>query len=204
MLEYYACLEQYDMVKKWYDGYQFGNTQVYCPWDVICYLAKLRIDKTKTVQPQNYWIKTSSNSVVKQFIQKSADAAAKREIERLVAGETIRKKIYEELSYPEMYQKAEHLWSMLFMTGYLTKRGNADGRSMELAIPNLEIRDMFMEQIMEYFQENIRKDGDTLNRFCSALQNGDAQNAEKLLATRFCSILTVYISKSLFFKCFTL
>ncbi len=183
MLEYYACLEQYDMVKKWYDGYQFGNTQVYCPWDVICHLAKLRIDKTKTVQPQNYWINTSSNSVVKQFIQKSADAAAKREIERLVAGETIRKKIYEELSYPEMYQKAEHLWSMLFMTGYLTKRGNADGRSMELAIPNLEIRDIFMEQIMEYFQENIRKDGDTLNRFCSALQNGDAQNAEKLLAS---------------------
>ena len=145
---------------------------------LICYLAKIRVDKT--AQPQNYWINTSSNDVVKRFIRESANAATKREIERLVAGEVLTKEIRQELTYPEMYQSIDHIWSVLFTTGYLTRRGKAEGRQMKLAIPNLEIRDIFETQIMEFFKENVREDADTLNRFCDALQKEDAENVEKI------------------------
>ena len=179
LLKYYDCEENYELVKKWYDGYQFGNLEVYCPWDVICYCAKLRNDKT--IQPQNYWMNTSNNDAVKRFIQCSENVVTKREIERLIEGEFIEKEIHQELTYPEMYQSVENIWSLLFMTGYLTQREKADGRRMKLVIPNLEIRDIFVTQIMKFFEETVQKDGDTLNRFCDALQNGDADNVEKIL-----------------------
>lgn len=178
LLEYYDCEEKYELVKKWYDGYQFGNLEVYCPWDVICYCAKLRNDKT--IQPQNYWMNTSSNDAVKRFIQCSGNVVTKREIEALIEGGFIEKEIHQELTYPEMYQSVENIWSLLFMTGYLTQRGKADGRRMKLVIPNLEIRDIFVTQIMEFFEETVQKDGDTLNRFCHALQSGDADSVEKI------------------------
>ena len=179
LLRYYDCEENYELVKKWYDGYQFGNLEVYCPWDVICYCAKLRNDKT--IQPQNYWMNTSNNDAVKRFIQCSENVVTKREIERLIEGEVIEKEIHQELTYPEMYQSVENIWNLLFMTGYLTQRGKVDGRRMKLVIPNLEIRDIFVTQIMDFFEETVQKDGDTLNRFCDALQNGDADNVEKIL-----------------------
>ena len=187
LLEYYGCLESYDDIKKWYDGYQFGNTRIYCPWDVICHCSRLQADKT--AQPENYWINTSSNDVVRNFIQESANAATKREIERLVAGEVISKEIHQELTYRDMYKSIDNIWSLLFMTGYLTQRGKAEGRRMKLAIPNLEIRDIFVVQIMEFFKENVRKDGELLGCFCDALQNGDAQGVEK--------VFTSYLRKSI-------
>ena len=141
---------------------------------MICYCAKLRNDKT--IQPQNYWINTSNNDAVKRFIQCSENVVTKREIERLIEGEFIEKEIHQELTYPEMYRSVENIWSLLFMTGYLTQRGKADGRRMKLVIPNLEIRDIFVTQIMDFFEETVQKDGDTLNRLCDALQNGDADN----------------------------
>ncbi len=98
----------------------------------------------------------------------------------MVAGEVITKEIYQELTYPEMYETIGHIWSLLFMTGYLTKRGKAEGRQFRLAIPNLEIRDIFVTQIMELFKENVKEDGETLKRFCAALQNKDANGVEKL------------------------
>lgn len=178
LLEYYECSDNFGTIKRWYDGYQFGSTQVYCPWDVVCHLAKIRVNKK--AQPQNYWINTSNNDVVKRFIQKSADIATKREIERLVEGEVITKEIHQELTYPQMYQTIDHIWSLLFTTGYLTQRGETEGRRMKLAIPNLEIRDIFVTQIMEFFKENVREDASTLDSFCSALQNKDAENVEKI------------------------
>ena len=179
LLEYYDCLENYDLVKRWYDGYQFGNLEVYCPWDVICYCAKLRSDKT--IQPQNYWMNTSNNDAVKRFFQRAENVVTKREIERLIDGESIIKEIHQELTYPEIYQSIENIWSLLFMTGYLTQRGKADGRKMKLVIPNMEIRDIFVTQIMEFFEESVKKDGDTLNHFCDALKNGDANKVEQIL-----------------------
>ena len=178
LLQYYDVADHYEEVKRWYDGYQFGNVEVYCPWDVLNHCDRIRSEPH--AQPENYWINTSSNDAVKRFIEESANAATKREIERLVAGETITKEIHEELTYAEVYQTIDNIWSLLFTTGYLTRRGKAEGRQMKLAIPNLEIRDIYVTQIMEFFKENVREDGDMLDRFCDALQNEDAQNVEKI------------------------
>ena len=187
LLEYYGYPDSYDVAKKWYDGYHFGNVDVYCPWDVLNYCDSLLDDKE--ARPENYWINTSSNDAVKRFIQESANYAAKREIESLVAGEVITKEIHQELTYPEVYQTIDNIWSLLFTTGYLTQRGKAEGRQMKLAIPNLEIRDIYVTQIMEFFKENVREDGDTLNRFCDALRNEDTENVEK--------IFTEYLRKTI-------
>ena len=187
LLEYYDVADHYEEVKRWYDGYQFGNEEVYCPWDVLNHCDRIRSEPH--VQPENYWINTSSNDAVKRFIQESANAAVKREIERLVAGEVIVKEIHQELTYSEIYQTIDNIWSLLFTTGYLTQRGKAEGRQMKLAIPNLEIRDIYVTQIMEFFKENVREDGDTLNRFCEALQNEDVDNVEK--------IFTEYLRKTI-------
>ncbi|MEY8376603.1 AAA family ATPase [Lachnospiraceae bacterium 56-18] len=178
LLQYYGYPDSYDVAKKWYDGYHFGNVDVYCPWDVLNYCDSLLDDKE--AQPENYWINTSSNDAVKRFIQESANYTTKREIESLIAGEVITKEIHQEITYPEIYQTIDNIWSLLFTTGYLTQRGKAEGRQMKLAIPNLEIRDIFVTQIMEFFRENVREDGDTLNCFCDALQNKDAENVEKI------------------------
>ncbi len=178
LLEYYGYPDCYEIAKKWYDGYHFGNVDVYCPWDVLNYCDSLLDDKD--AQPENYWINTSSNDAVRRFIEESANATTKREIERLVAGEVITKEIRQELTYAEIYQSIDNIWSLLFTTGYLTQRGKAEGRQMKLAIPNLEIRDIYVTQIMEFFKENVREDGEMLNRFCDALQNEDAENVEKI------------------------
>ena len=178
MLEYYGMEEHYEEAKSWYDGYQFGSVEVYCPWDVLNYCDKLK-DHADSF-PENYWINTSGNDVVKKFIQMSGNFKTKREIETLLAGEEIIKEIHQELVYPEMYQSLENVWSLLFMTGYLTQRGRVDAKRYKLAIPNLEIRDIFETQIMEYFKESVAKDGDTLSRFCAALKNGEETKAEKL------------------------
>ena len=187
LLEYYSVTDHYEEVKRWYDGYQFGNKEVYCPWDVLNHCDRIR--REPHVQPENYWINTSSNDAVKRFIEESANAATKREIERLVAGEVIMKEIHQELTYSEIYQTIDNIWSLLFTTGYLTQRGKAERRQMKLAIPNLEIRDIFETQIMEFFKENVREDGDMLNRFCDALRNKDAENVEK--------IFTEYLRKTI-------
>ena len=171
MLKYYEIEDHYEEVKNWYDGYQFGSVEVYCPWDVLNYCDKLK-DHADSF-PENYWINTSSNDAVKKFIQMSGNFKTKREIETLLAGEEIIKEIHQELVYPEMYQSLENVWSLLFMTGYLTQRGRVDAKRYKLAIPNLEIRDIFETQIMEYFKESVAKDGDTLSRFCDALKNGE-------------------------------
>ncbi len=187
LLEYYGVTDHYEEVKRWYDGYQFGNVEVYCPWDVLNHCDRIR--SVPYVQPENYWINTSSNDAVKRFIEESANAATKREIERLVAGEVITKEIHQELTYAEVYQSIDNIWSLLFTTGYLTQRGKAESRQMKLAIPNLAVRDIFVRQIMESFKENVREDGDTLNRFCDALQNGNAESVEK--------IFTEYLRKTI-------
>ena len=178
LLGYYGYPNSYDVAKKWYNGYHFGNVDVYCPWDVLNYCDSLLDDEE--AQPENYWINTSSNDAVKRFIQESANYTTKREIESLVAGEVITKEIHQELTYPEVYQTIDNIWSLLFTTGYLTQRGKAEGRQMKLAIPNLEIRDIYVTQIMEFFKENVQEDGDTLNRFCDALRNKDVENVEKI------------------------
>ncbi len=177
LLEYYDLSDNYGVVKEWYDGYRFGNVGVYCPWDVINYCDDLRADCD--AQPQNYWSNTSSNDAVKQFVQKADKGTTKREIEKLVAGEIITKEIHQELTYKDMYDSIDNMWSVLFTTGYLTQRGRGEENKIHLAIPNMEIRRIFTAQIMELFKRNVQKDGVALNGFCEALKNGDAEGVER-------------------------
>ncbi len=179
MLKYYDCEDHYSITKEWYDGYRFGNMDVYCPWDVLNYCDALR-DDPKAL-PQNYWINTSGNDAVKRFIRHSENYTTKREIEKLIAGETIQKEIHQELTYKEMYKDIEHIWSVLFTTGYLTQRGEAMDNIFSLAVPNMEIRNIFTTQIMEYFREKVSKDGTLLNEFCDALKNGNAEKVQQCL-----------------------
>ena len=176
LLTYYECADKYESIKEWYDGYRFGNVDVYCPWDVVSYLRSLRTNREAI--PQNYWINTSSNAEVKEFIRQSKNLTTKRE--RLMAGESITKTIHPELTYKEMYESIENIWSVLFATGYLTQSGQVDARKFKLRIPNLEIRDIFKTQIMEYFKESVAKDGDMLGRFCKALKNGEEKKVEDI------------------------
>nr|WP_330413593.1 AAA family ATPase [Coprococcus sp. AF21-14LB] len=178
MLKYYEIEDYYEDIKSWYDGYRFGSTEVYCPWDVLNYCDKVK-DHADSF-PENYWINTSSNDAVRKFIQMSDNFKTKREIEKLLAGREITKEIHQELTYPEMYQSLENVWSLLFMTGYLTQRERLDAKHYKLAIPNLEIRDIFQTQIMEYFKERVKKDGDTLSRFCDALKSGEETKVEEI------------------------
>ena len=198
LLEYYNLSYKYDIVKEWYDGYQFGNIEVYCPWDVINYCDTLRADKD--AYPQNYWSNTSSNDAVRRFIQESDTGTTKREIEKLVAGEMIRKEIHQELTYKDMYNSVDHIWSVLYTTGYLTQRGKPEKNCFCLAIPNREIREIFTEQIMDFFKENIGKNGDAVNSFCAALKNGDAAEVEKRFAEylrKTISIRDTFVKKAM-------
>lgn len=178
LLEYYHLSDKHQQVKEWYDGYQFGNVEVYCPWDVMNYCVTLLADPN--AEPQNYWINTSSNEAVRRFIRESDNSGTiRREIEGLVAGECIIKELHQELTYEDMYQTIDNIWSVLFTTGYLTQRGRSEGNIFRLAIPNREIRNIFTTQIMQLFRENVKKDGELLNRFCEALENGNTESAEK-------------------------
>lgn len=177
MLEEYQLGSSYEDVREWYDGYRFGNVDVYCPWDVICYVNKRRTDPA--LQPQNYWLNTSGNEVVRHFIEALGDGVTKTEMERLIGGEIVQKEIHEEMTYHDLYADMGNLWSVLFMTGYLTQRGRADGNLYNLVIPNREIRNIFTEQIMKMFQEQAEQDGETLGRFCDALEQGNAEEVER-------------------------
>ena len=179
LLNYYGQEQAYETVREWYDGYRFGNVDVYCPWDVLNHCQKLLADPS--VQPQNYWINTSSNEVVRRFIEKSDSGMTRQEVEALIAGEEIEKEICQELTYQDMYANIENIWSVLFMTGYLTYRGKTQNNRFRLAIPNLEIRNIFTTQIMEYFRENVQADGAMLQSFCKSLEQGDAGEVERIL-----------------------
>lgn len=177
LLSYYELSDKYEVVKAWYDGYRFGDVDVYCPWDVINYCSLLRADPD--AQPQNYWSNTSSNDIVKNLIRRADKPSAMREIEQLIAGESVAKEIRQELTYRELYDSIDNLWSILFTTGYLTQAGKPDGDVFQLRIPNMEIRKIFTTQIYKWFQESAEKDGETLNAFCEALKNGDAPEVER-------------------------
>lgn len=177
MLEYYGLSEKYDVIREWYDGYRFGDADVYCPWDVISYVNKLRVKPT--LPPKDFWSNTSSNDIVRRLLEK-ASPDMRDDIERLIAGETITKEINEELTYKELYDKAENVWSVLFTTGYLTQRGHSEENLRRLAIPNREILNIFMTQIREWVQVKAREDSSRLNVFCEAFRSADAETVQTI------------------------
>ena len=189
LLEYYGQMEHYNIVKEWYDGYHFGNVDVYCPWDVINYVKSHISDPQ--MPPRNYWLHTSGNDIIKHFIDDMGKNGqiTKTELEDLVNGKSVQKIISQEVTYKELYDSAENIWSTLFMTGYLTQRGKAEGNLYELVIPNNEIRNIITEHILTMFKSNIKDDGVMLQNFCNALENGDAEKVE--------SIFTDYMKKTI-------
>ena len=197
-MEYYELSEHYDEIKMWYDGYRFGNVEVYCPWDVINYCDELRINNM--AQPQNYWSNTSSNEAVKRFIQETDKGTVRKEIEKLIAGETIVKEIHQELTYQDMYASIENLWSVLFTTGYLTQTERKDANTFMLTIPNMEIRNIFLTQIMEYFKKTVSENGEALEKFCNALKDGNSEVVEQSLNNylkRTISIRDTFVKKQM-------
>ena len=176
MLGYYGLTEHYDATKEWYNGYLFGNTSIYCPWDVINYCGDLR--DASVTEPQNYWINTSSNDIVRRFVSR-ANTTTRDEIEVLIDGGSVKKRIRQELTYRDLDSNIDNLWSILFTTGYLTQRGFDSNDLTELVIPNREIRWIFVQQIREWFQEESVKDRKKLESFCRAFQENDTKAIEK-------------------------
>ena len=177
MLSYYDLSDHFDSVKEWYDGYQFGSREIYCPWDVINYCKKLCADPD--AWPEDYWSNSSGNAIFRRFID-MADAQTRSEIEQLIVGETITKEIRQELTYNELDTTIENLWSVLFTTGYLTQRGRIDGKKYRLAIPNRELRELFVSQIREWFKESVGKDRKSLDNFCEAFLQKDTTTIQDL------------------------
>ena len=188
MLKSYGLSEHYEEIRKWYDGYRFGNREVYCPWDVLNYCDLLTADPE--AQPQDYWSNTSGNAMVRRFIDK-ADTQTRNEIERLIAGEEIVKELHQELTYSELDNSIENLWSVLFTTGYLTQRGCVGEDRYRLVIPNLEIRKLFVKQIREWFRSVSRKDGETLERFCHAFPQRDPEQIEELFGNYLWNTISI-------------
>ncbi len=178
MMGYYGLADSYEQAKNWYDGFHFGGCDVYCPWDVVNYCYDRWVDPK--VRPQNYWANSSDNDAVAEFVKRLDASVAAKELEQLVAGEAVMKEIHQELTYREMYDSIENLWSLLYMTGYLTKRGETEDEKLSLVIPNMEIRGIFKRQIMDLFKERVAADGAMVREFCDALKCGDADTAEEL------------------------
>ena len=175
MLDYYGLADRFDDVKEWYDGYRFDDMDVYCPWDVINYVDLLCAKPDAL--PRSFWLNTSGNDIIRKFIRQST-AATRMELERLISGETVTKKINQELTYRDLYRSVDNLWSVLFTTGYLTQRGRQGTDIYKLAIPNLEIRQIFIDEILEWFKEDVRRDTPKLDTFCAAFPMADAQAVE--------------------------
>ena len=192
--------DHYEEVKEWYDGYRFGNTDVYCPWDVVNYCADHLT--TPNATPKNYWLNTSGNEVINHFIDSVGEPQklAKTELERLVSGNVVRKRINETITYKELYSTIDNLWSTLFMTGYLTQRGSEDDGRYRLVIPNREIRNIVTDHILSLFQDEVKKDGQMANAFCLALMEGKEKEVERLLTAymgKTISIRDTFVRKSI-------
>lgn len=175
MLRFYGKMDRHDIIQEWYDGYRFGNLEVYCPWDVISYCHALKMNPSAS--PKSYWVNTSSNDIVRKFVSR-ADKATRDEIESLVNGGSIRKKLHQEMTYRDLDSDMDHLWSLLFTTGYLTQRCEADDVT-ELVIPNKEIQWIFVEQIQQWFKDESKKDIQKLESFCRAFEVNDVMEIER-------------------------
>lgn len=198
ILEEYGVSDKISEVKDWYDGYRFGKADVYCPWDVINYVDHLQADPN--ARPQAYWINSSGNGLVRRLIN-IADESTKDEIERLIAGETIEKAIRLELTYDEIDNSIDNIWSVLFTTGYLTNAGEielpgGDGYGYRLVIPNKEVRQVFVSQIQEWFRQTVTYDNGSVQDLCEAFMAGDADKIQSNLNMILIKTISVLDTKA--------
>lgn len=193
LLHVYNLEEHLAETKEWYDGYRFGEVDVYCPWDVINHVDRLL--GQPDAEPQAYWINTSGNELVKRFINK-ANKTTRDEIERLVAGESIEKRVRLELTYDEIDNGIDNLWSVLFTTGYLTQAGMTAQGAYKLVIPNREIREVYKLQIQEWFKDAVLSNTEQLTACWSAFKAGDAEVIEKYLNNMLSNSISVFDLKA--------
>ena len=193
LLHVYNLEEHLAETKEWYDGYRFGEVDVYCPWDVINHVDRLL--GQPDAEPQAYWINTSGNELVKRFINK-ANKTTRDEIERLVAGESIEKHVRLELTYDEIDNGIDNLWSVLFTTGYLTQAGMTAQGAYKLVIPNREIREVYKLQIQEWFKDAVLSNTEQLTACWSAFKAGDAEVIEKYLNNMLSNSISVFDLKA--------
>lgn len=193
LLSDYQMEDRFAEVKEWYDGYHFGNADVYCPWDVVNFVDRAKDDRD--AKPEAYWINTSGNELVKRFIDK-ANKTTKSEIERLINGEAIEKELRLELTYEEIDQSIENLWSVLFTTGYLTQTGRPKDGAYRLIIPNREVREVFRLQINEWFKKSIFSNTERLTAFWKAFEEGDTEGVEQYLNRILSNSISVFDTKA--------
>lgn len=189
ILDDYELSSHFEETKEWYDGYRFGNADIYCPWDVINYVEQLRYDPAAV--PQDFWSNSSGNAMVRRFID-MADVSTKNEIERLIAGESIEKDVTPELTYDELEKSIENLWSVLFTTGYLTHKGRTESGKYRLVIPNREVRNLFVKKIREWFSDVSRKDGQTLEQLCDAFVNKNVEKIEQIFGDYLWNTISIW------------
>lgn len=181
MLVYYGLDSHFEEVKAWYDGYRFGNADVYCPWDVVNYCEDHK--KNTNAELQNYWMNTSGNEVIQHFVDSMNDPhmLTKSELELLVSGDTVVKQVDEMITYKELYSNIDNMWSTLFMTGYLTQRGKEPDGRYHLAIPNREICDCMVRRVLALFKRSVSQNQELLRSFCNAMLASDASTMEHAL-----------------------
>ena len=202
MLHTYGLDEHLDETREWYDGYRFGGQDVYCPWDVINYCYALRADAK--ARPKAYWINTSGNDMVRRLIEKASDGTTQMEIEHLIAGETITKTLNENLTHNEIDQSIENVWSLLYMTGYLTAAESPDGNRYRLRIPNREVRQIYMQQVLSWFREKTEADAEKLTGLYAAFETGDASAITEYLNDQLLDTVSFYDARESFYHRFLL
>ena len=202
MLSAYGLENHYEETREWYDGYRFGGQDVYCPWDVINYCDDLRSDPQ--TEPKAYWLNTSGNAMVRALVDKSADGTTQMEIERLIEGETITKTLNEQLTHNEINSSINNIWSLLYMTGYLTTTQRPSGGRYALRIPNREVRQIYMQQVLSWFNHKVESETDKLTNLYAAFETGDTETIKEILDEQLLDTVSFYDAHESFYHGFLL
>ena len=202
MLSAYGLENHYEETREWYDGYRFGGQDVYCPWDVINYCDDLLSNPRQ--KPKAYWMNTSGNDMVRRLIDRSTNGTTQMEIERLIAGETITKTLNEQLTHNEVDASIENIWSLLYMTGYLTAVDYPDGNRYELRIPNREVRQIYMQQVLSWFNHKVESETDKLTNLYAAFETGDVDTIKEILDEQLLDTVSFYDARESFYHGFLL
>ena len=205
LLEYYGLQEHKDKIKEWYDGYRFGQEAIYCPWDVINYCGELRANPK--AKPKTYWMNTSGNAFIKTLIERAPRGTEQMQIEKLIAGEPIRKVINEQLTYNEIYDSMENIWSLLFMTGYLTFTEEVEDSELTeyyLRLPNKEVQRIFVQQVMAWFKEKSAANTEVLSELYDAFKTGDTGTVKGILDEQLIDCISYHDAYESFYHGFLL
>ncbi len=202
ILRDYGLQAHHAEVKEWYDGYRFGEQDVYCPWDVINYCYDLLADSQ--IEPQSYWLNTSGNDMVRRLIDKANDGTTQMEIEELIAGKPIRKTLNDKLTHNEIEQSIDNIWSLLYMTGYLTALKKPSKGVFELVVPNTEVRQIYMDQVRSWFKEKARTETRKLADLYAAFETGNTSEIKEILDEQLLSTISFHDAHESFYHGFLL